>query len=104
MSDDRKKPGVVFWATVGVVVVPLLYVASYGPAAWITVRAGGRIIGLHTFVAMYEPVQLASKFCSPFGNAMDSYAKIGLTAETSLTLSGGGFAFRASDWTQGVLE
>ena len=30
---DRKKPGVAFWASV-VVVVPLLYVLSTGPAIW----------------------------------------------------------------------
>ena len=34
---DRKKPGVAFWATVGLVVV-LLYVASFGPACWIISR------------------------------------------------------------------
>jgi hypothetical protein len=34
MSDECKKPGVVFWATVVVVVVPLLYVLSFGPACW----------------------------------------------------------------------
>jgi hypothetical protein len=33
---SRKKPGVAFWATVAVVVVPLLYVLSFGPACWIT--------------------------------------------------------------------
>ena len=32
---NRKKPGVAFWATVVVVVVPLLYVMSFGPACWI---------------------------------------------------------------------
>jgi hypothetical protein len=32
---DRKKPGVAFWATVALV-VPLLYVASFGPACWLT--------------------------------------------------------------------
>ena len=34
MTSDRKKPGVAFWATVGLVVLPLLYVASFGPACW----------------------------------------------------------------------
>jgi hypothetical protein len=34
---SRKKPGVAFWATV-VVVVIALYVASLGPACWLTDR------------------------------------------------------------------
>ena len=32
---DRKKPGVAFWATVTLVVV-VLYVASLGPAQWLS--------------------------------------------------------------------
>ena len=31
---DRKKPGWVFWTTVIVVGVPVLYVLSFGPACW----------------------------------------------------------------------
>src|SRR5260370_27812230 len=34
MSDDRKKPGVAFWATVVVVVVLVGYPLSFGPACW----------------------------------------------------------------------
>ena len=34
---DRKKPGVAFWATVGLVVV-LAYVLSVGPAQWLVVN------------------------------------------------------------------
>jgi hypothetical protein len=40
MAFDRKRPGVAFWATVLVVVALLLYVASFGPACWITSRLG----------------------------------------------------------------
>ena len=31
---DRKKPGVAFWATVGLVVLFLGYPLSFGPACW----------------------------------------------------------------------
>jgi hypothetical protein len=34
MNPDRKKPGVAYWATV-VLVVVMLYVASFGPACWL---------------------------------------------------------------------
>jgi hypothetical protein len=49
---SHKKPGVAFWATV-VVVVVLLYVASFGPACWLNERgfvgmaAAGRHAGSH---------------------------------------------------------
>jgi hypothetical protein len=33
VTTSRKKPGVAFWATVGLVVV-LLYGASFGPVCW----------------------------------------------------------------------
>ena len=32
---NRKKPGVVFWATVALVVV-VLYIASFGPVCWLS--------------------------------------------------------------------
>jgi len=38
MSESKKKPGVAFWATVVVVVVPLFYVLSFGPACWLAYR------------------------------------------------------------------
>ena len=34
MTSDRKKPGVVFWTSLVLVVVPVLYVLSVGPACW----------------------------------------------------------------------
>ena len=38
--SDRKESGVAFWATVVVVVVLVAYPLSFGPACWITSRAG----------------------------------------------------------------
>ncbi len=35
---SRKKPGVAFLAIVVLVVAPLLYVLSFGPACWVTMR------------------------------------------------------------------
>jgi hypothetical protein len=34
-ADQKKKPGVAFWATVVVVVVLVAYPLSFGPACWI---------------------------------------------------------------------
>jgi len=38
MKQDRKKPGVAFWLTMVVVVLPVLYVVSFGPASWICLQ------------------------------------------------------------------
>jgi|GEM_PF-5871742 len=35
MSSDHKKPGMAFWATVGLVVALVGYPLSFGPACWI---------------------------------------------------------------------
>jgi hypothetical protein len=45
----RKKPGVAFWATVVVVVVPVLYLLSVGPIIGMMIRL---------------PVPLANRACS----------------------------------------
>ena len=34
MSNDRKKPGVAFWAAVALVVALIGYPLSFGPACW----------------------------------------------------------------------
>jgi hypothetical protein len=36
MAENHKKPGWAFWATVVAVLLPVLYVLSFGPACWIT--------------------------------------------------------------------
>jgi hypothetical protein len=55
---DRKNPGVAFWATV-VMVVGLLYVASFGPLCWTNQRTkvGGRAI----YVVYYPMLWAATK-------------------------------------------
>jgi hypothetical protein len=37
MTAYRKQPGVVFWATVAVVVLLVLYPLSFGPACWLSI-------------------------------------------------------------------
>lgn len=50
---DRKKPGWLFWATVVLVGVPLLYVMSFGPACWIVSRSS---LPAETINTGYRPV------------------------------------------------
>jgi hypothetical protein len=49
---EQKKPGMAFWATV-VVVVVLVYPASFGPACWLVERGTLPISGTAT---VYRPV------------------------------------------------
>jgi hypothetical protein len=54
VTCDGKKPGVApFWATVVVVVLPLFYVLSFGPAFWITHRCK---LGVDAFNASFWPL------------------------------------------------
>ncbi len=50
----RKKPGVAFWATVGLVVVLVAYPLSFGPANYVAYQLNGRENG--TFAASYTVV------------------------------------------------
>jgi len=97
------KPTAGFWITVALVAT-LAYLASFGPAVWLTVRGRGRILGLHTFFMIYEPIRLASEYSGPFASAMDSFAEIGLPAGVSFTVSGGDWAFQVGDWSQAIQE
>ena len=56
---DRKKPGWAFWTTVVVVLVPLLYVLSIGPACWWFAR--------YAAFFSYVPVKYAPKPYWPVG-------------------------------------
>jgi hypothetical protein len=49
---DRKKPGEAFWATV-VIVCLAIYVASLGPACWISSRTN---VGAPMVSAIYRPM------------------------------------------------
>ena len=53
----RKKPGMVFWATVVVVCLPLLYVASFGPACW---AVGRGVLSAEYAAVVYRPIVVAT--------------------------------------------
>jgi hypothetical protein len=55
MSDERRKAGVAFWATV-VVVVAVLYVLSLGPAAWLHSRHDLPVWTLYPTRVFYTPI------------------------------------------------
>jgi hypothetical protein len=82
MTADRKKPGVVFWATV-VVVGVVLYVASVGPVYWIASRipatntmAGGRVLHLVYWPIWELPLKASVR------HAFEDYARAGTAADS----------------------
>ena len=64
MTDDQKKqPGVAFWATVVVVVVLVAYPLSFGPACWwmsrsvlVGVGGSGNNYTMRFIPAIYRPI------------------------------------------------
>jgi hypothetical protein len=81
MTDDRKKPGVAFWATVGLVVVLVGYPLSFGPACWIVGRTETSIVKYAEI--MYWPIlRIAALDHSdgegPVADAIHDYANFGV--------------------------
>jgi hypothetical protein len=73
MHDDRKKPGVAFWATVVIVVVLIGYPVSFGPACWLSSRftRGADLLPL-----VYRPITwIMERGSSEFKIAMRSYSR-----------------------------
>jgi hypothetical protein len=91
MTSDRKKPGVAFWATVALLVAPLFYVLSFGPACWLVARADLRtrqdLVNLP-----FRPVIWAySRSSGTFEAAMRWYAMVGCGTDSD-------WGFVAVDW------
>ena len=65
---DRKKPGVAFWATVGMVVVLVGYPLSFGPACWLSSWLGCG--GERLIPSAYWPILIA-------GDSNESFSRVG---------------------------
>jgi hypothetical protein len=72
--NDRKKPGVAFWATVVVVVGLALYLLSFGPASRLAAR---HQLPLDDYGTMYRPLILLT-FYGPrrVGEAIWGWTKL----------------------------
>lgn len=75
--DESQKRGIgwVFWAAVAIT-LPVLYVASVGPVAWLVNQ---EIIPETLMVlveAFYLPLASAMELCKPFGEAIEGYIEI----------------------------
>ena len=75
MSDNRKKPGMAFWATAVVVVGLLLYPLSLGPAIWLTARGYLRQSAVQAF---YMPALLSAELAEPLENVVTWWGSLGV--------------------------
>jgi hypothetical protein len=73
MSSNRKKPGVAFWATVMIVCLAI-YVASLGPACWISSRTN---IGAPMVSAIYRPMTWGMSRSNRIADAIAWYSQVG---------------------------
>ena len=73
MSEDRKKPGVAFWATVVVVVALVGYPLSFGPACWITSRMN---FGAEAVQTVYRPMTLVMSRSATASEVLRWYARL----------------------------
>jgi hypothetical protein len=74
MSEPTKKPGVMFWTTV-VVVVTLLYPISFGPACWLSSHTN---IGVLIVDVAYHPLLLIWLHSPrPIGKSFVWYSNLG---------------------------
>ena len=79
MTDERKKPGLTFWAAVAVAVV-LAYPAFLGPCCWLSSRLD---CGADLVSAIYRPaIQFSFQDANPTAmqTAITCYSEIGAAA------------------------
>jgi hypothetical protein len=64
MIDERKKPGVAFWATVVVVAALVAYPLTFGPACWLFDRKILPLTWIPATDCAFYPLRTAAP-CSP---------------------------------------
>jgi hypothetical protein len=96
MGDDRKNPPWP-WIVALLIGLPVLYVASFGPACWTTVRHRS----LHSaFSATFRPLLwTAEHFPAAVMSLLDKYALLGMPEPSVITLPRKNPSLLAKGWT-----
>jgi hypothetical protein len=84
MSEDRKKPGVAFWATVVLVMLLVAYPLSFGPACWIANRTD--LFDDDDLPAIYRPIGWLCYHSLVTEKVMFAYARLGMTGAKSVNI------------------
>ena len=80
-SDVRVRRGVLFWASLALLLAPVLYVASVGPAVWVIIVAGDSGMpwteGFADVVSVaYYPLELVAEQFEPVQNFLEWYISL----------------------------
>lgn len=72
----RHEPAAGFWIVLGLIALPLLYVAGFGPACWISSRLNA---GTGVVTVVYRPITgcLRDDYDGPLDGAIRWYAGLG---------------------------
>jgi hypothetical protein len=81
MSEAKKKAGVWPWIVALLIGLPVLYLASFGPAFWITGRLnwGARLVPV-----VYKPIIFSVQNSEAIRSAMDWYMVLWLPPDTEI--------------------
>src|SRR5262245_8059901 len=94
-TDKQQKPGWPFWTSIAVL-LPVLYVASFGPACWWDSRSSsGPVIGLRSMMRMahwsigsfYRPLITIACRNAPTNTALSWYVSLGARRGTQVKMS-----------------
>ena len=97
---DRKKPGVAFWATVGLVVVLVGYPLSFGPACWLAKPKKQEFVSIEKWNFSYNPLAVPPRIYFPLcWLATHGPAPISQCFRWYAFL-GGNYVGLPSDWSQ----
>lgn len=72
--DTRRKHGSPFWFAVVLIVMPVLYAGSFGPAAWIASRTSDATA--EAIFAYYLPLGFVGEKVRPLGYFLEWYGNL----------------------------
>jgi hypothetical protein len=75
MNEKRKRIGAAGWTVVALVLLPMLYVLSYGPVTWIVVNGMMPDWTGQGYGDFYVPLACAMAYWPSFGDLVSSYVR-----------------------------
>ena len=71
--DQRKSSSLTVWLIAAVVMLPIAYVLSLGPAIWLYEHS----VPLQPYIAVcYWPIESLAMICEPLGKVLDWYVSL----------------------------
>jgi len=64
---DRPRSSLAVWLAVGVVLLPIAYVLSIGPVAWLAQRG---YVPHRVYGSIYGPLYVIASYCEPIQDAL----------------------------------